>query len=84
MWDEQHNRNPMLLLRLSGSLLLRLAARQFLGLLFQDPPRSTRDTSQGAPQAEACMRSMRRSGGYREKNHAPLRGAPVNSAPAVQ
>ena len=34
MCDEQHNRNPMLLLRLSGSLLLRLAARQFLGLLF--------------------------------------------------
>ena len=35
-------RNPMLLFRLSGSFLLRFAARMFLGLLFQDPPRSTR------------------------------------------
>jgi hypothetical protein len=26
-------------LRLSGALLLRVAARQFLGLLFQEPPR---------------------------------------------
>jgi hypothetical protein len=44
----------MLLLRLSGLLSLRLAARQFLGLLFHAPPRSTRDTFQAAPQAEAC------------------------------
>ena len=29
----------MLLLRLSGLLLLRHAERQFLGLLFQEPPR---------------------------------------------
>src|SRR3990172_722212 len=35
---------PMLLFRLSGSFLLRLAERQFLALLFQLPPRST-----GAP-----------------------------------
>jgi hypothetical protein len=28
-----------LLLRLSGDLLLRFAARTFLGLLFQEPPR---------------------------------------------
>ncbi|HEX4591838.1 MAG TPA: hypothetical protein VH120_18010 [Gemmataceae bacterium] len=31
----------MLLLRLPGSFLLRFAARQFLALLFQEPPRST-------------------------------------------
>ena len=32
----------MLLLRLSGQLLLRLAERRFLALLFQLPPRITR------------------------------------------
>jgi hypothetical protein len=32
----------MLLLRLPGAFLLRLAARQFLALLFQAPPRKTR------------------------------------------
>jgi hypothetical protein len=35
-------RKPMLLLRLSGSFLLRLAERRFCGLLFQEPPRRTR------------------------------------------
>ena len=35
-------RKPLLLFRLSGSFLLRLAARMFLGLLFQEPPRRTR------------------------------------------
>jgi len=35
-------RNPLLLLRLSGVLLLRLAERQLFGLLFQLPPRNTR------------------------------------------
>lgn len=35
-------RNPTLLLRLSGALLLRFATRQFCGLLFHDPPRMTR------------------------------------------
>jgi hypothetical protein len=30
-----------LLLRFAGSFLLRLAARQFLALLFQEPPRRT-------------------------------------------
>jgi hypothetical protein len=38
-------RNPLLLLRLVGSLLLRSAERQLLVLLFQDPPRSTRTES---------------------------------------
>jgi hypothetical protein len=36
-------RKPMLLFRFSGSLLFRFAARQFLALLFQEPPRKTRD-----------------------------------------
>ena len=35
-------RNPLLLLLLAGSLLLRLATRQLLALLFQLPPRFTR------------------------------------------
>jgi hypothetical protein len=35
-------RKPLLLLRLSGVFLLRFAERQFLGLLFQEPPRNTR------------------------------------------
>jgi hypothetical protein len=36
-------RNPMLLFRLSGTFLLRCAERQFLGLLFHEPPRRTRE-----------------------------------------
>jgi len=32
----------MLLLRLSGSFLLRMAARALSGLLIQEPPRNTR------------------------------------------
>ena len=35
-------RNPMLLLRFVGVLLLRLAERRLFGLLFQLPPRITR------------------------------------------
>lgn len=35
-------RKPILLLRLSRLLLLREAQRQFSGLLFQEPPRSSR------------------------------------------
>ena len=35
-------RKPLLSFRLSGLFLLRFAERQFLGLLFQEPPRSTR------------------------------------------
>jgi hypothetical protein len=38
-------RNPLLLLRLSGVLLFRFAERQLVGLLFQLPPRKTRDVS---------------------------------------
>ena len=39
----------MLLLRLSGLLLLRLAERQFSALLFQEPPRKTRFVFGPAP-----------------------------------
>lgn len=35
-------RNPLFELRLSGVFLLRFAERRFTGLLFQEPPRSTR------------------------------------------
>ncbi len=40
------SRKPVLLFRLSGSSLLRLAERALSGLLFQPPPRTTR-RSQG-------------------------------------
>ena len=76
MWVPLQTRNPMLLLRLSGSLLLRLAARQFLGLLFQDPPRSTRDTFQAAPQAETCRPIMSGRAGKRKKS--PRRSAALS------
>ena len=48
MWDEHNTRKPMLLFRLSGLFLLRFADRALSGLLFQDPPRSTRPSSQRA------------------------------------
>ena len=41
-------RKPLLLFLLFGLFLLRFAARRFLLLLFQEPPRSTR-VSSGAP-----------------------------------
>jgi hypothetical protein len=58
MWAEHNTRKPILSLRLSGALLLRAAERALAGLLFQDPPRTTRATSQGTPQAETCPPSM--------------------------
>ena len=39
---EDTNRKPMLLLRLSGVFLLRLAARRLFSVLLNDPPRNTR------------------------------------------
>ncbi len=78
----------MLLLRLSGVLLLRLAARQLSGLLFQTPPRSTRDRSQAAPQAHACKISMvqsyKGSKKTRGRRYAPPSGQRLGgSAPSV-
>jgi hypothetical protein len=49
MWDEHTGRKPLLLLRLSGWLLLRFAARALSGLLFQPPPRNTRGSISGHP-----------------------------------
>ena len=46
-------RKPMLLFRLSAVFLLRFAERAFSGLLFQEPPRSTR--RQGAVQASGAI-----------------------------
>ena len=40
--ERSARRNPMLLLRLAGELLLRFDARMLFGLLFQLPPRITR------------------------------------------
>jgi hypothetical protein len=70
MWAEQNAQKPW--------LLLRLAARQPLGLSFQDPPRSTQDTFQAAPQAETCPASMAARGG-KGKSRAPLARRLVNS-----
>ena len=47
-WAANTTRNPLFLLRLFGFLLLRRAARAFVGLLIHDPPRTTRGRSQGA------------------------------------
>jgi hypothetical protein len=40
-------RKPMLLFRLVGVFLLRFAERRFCGLLFQEPPRRTREEGAG-------------------------------------
>jgi len=59
-------RKPLLLFRLSGVFLLRLAERQFVGLLFHDPPRSTRRHFGPAPQgprgAKLTFSILRRAG----------------------
>ena len=48
-------RKPLLLLRLSGVFLLRLAERRFVGLLFQEPPRSTRFLRTCRPSRESHL-----------------------------
>jgi hypothetical protein len=55
MW-QTNRRMPRLLLRLSGWLPLRMAARQFCAGLFQEPPR----TAAGAPRSRSCMGSIAR------------------------
>ena len=80
MWEPRHTRKPMLLLRLSDALSLRLAARQLFGLLFQEPPRNTRDRFQAAPQAHACISSMVHGGDGRPKMRAALRAAQWSAA----
>ncbi len=88
MWEPRHTRKPMLLLRLSGLLLLRLAARQLFGLLLQEPPRNTRDRSQAAPQAGVCKisvdQSYKGSKKTRGRRYAPPSGQRLSdSAPSV-
>jgi len=46
-------RKPVLLFRFSGVFLLRLADRVLFGLLFHEPPRSTREA--GRRPQEDCM-----------------------------
>jgi hypothetical protein len=51
----------MLLLRVSGWLSLRFAARRFWVLLFQDPPRSTREAARlahGPPALPTARRGI--------------------------
>jgi len=55
MWDEHNTRKPMLSLRLSWLFSLRADERAREGSLFQDPPRTTRATSQGAPQSSTLQ-----------------------------
>ena len=50
----QGERKPRLSLRFDGSFLLRSADRQFLALLFQLPPRSTRDAPEVSEIPRVC------------------------------
>ena len=60
------SRKPVLLFRLSGSSLLRLAERALSGLLFQPPPRTTRRSQGGrAPTGD--------SSDQRGSNQPPLK-----------
>ena len=63
-------RNPALLLRLSGWFLLRLAERRFCGLLFQEPPRRTRNdggrSGAGAQRVRGPTAEEIRSSGARD------------------
>ena len=72
-------RKPILLLRLSGWFLLRFAERRFCGLLFQEPPRRTREDGgrSGAGARECEARRRRRyvppaSGMHRVRPVAPV------------
>jgi hypothetical protein len=65
MWHTTH-RKPKLLLRLSGWFLLRMAARQLLAGLFQEPPRTVAGVPCGCWAAtivcnvhKGCVRKMR-------------------------
>ena len=83
---ELAKRNPRLLLRLPGLLLLRLAARALLALLFQLPPRVTRfepvcllspgpRSASGGPRpgaASSCRRAWPSPPGWqRTEQHPP-------------
>ena len=68
----------MLLLRFSGSFLLRHDARTFAGLLFQDPPRSF---SASSPQGDS--RQKKSPGGYaaKEKRNGKEKRAKGTNSP---
>ena len=60
MWDQHNTRKPILSFRLSGWLSLRADERALTALLFQDPPRTARATSQGTPRiANLLLRRVR-------------------------
>ncbi len=91
------NRNPLLLFRLEGVLLLRLAERALIALLFHDPPRNTREDSWPAPgergpQADlathGCITNQagcaRTGAGSRDRSHKkPLRQRPARDVERV-
>ena len=54
-------RNPLLLFRLDGVLLLRLAERALIALLFHEPPRNTRFDEWPAPVVRYAVRGGGRS-----------------------
>jgi hypothetical protein len=51
----------MLLFRLAGLFLLRFAVREFLGLLFQDPPRRTGSVYGGRPTTSSKTRAAQQA-----------------------
>ena len=80
-------RKPLLLFRLPVVFLFRFAARRFLGLLFQEPPRKTRsgegqapapaETSRRGRWTGACARCSR--GRRARSRNAPAAGLPLSS-----
>ena len=75
----------MLLFRFRGSFLFRVPERRFLGLLFQDPPRRTRESGGGqAPVPGRTTRHGRSRGAiatYRRARHARSRLVSVPRQP---
>jgi hypothetical protein len=64
----------MLLLRLSGAFLLRMAERAFLELLFQEPPRSTRTITARCPSYRVRVLMPIETAKSKILTRAPLRG----------
>ena len=70
-WAVLTTRNPLLSFRFSGEFLSRFAERRFLGLLFHEPPRSTRADHEPArlpvhPCGAAGWPERRVAAGFRE------------------
>lgn len=66
------NRNPLLLFRLSGVFLFRFEERQFLALLFHEPPRRTRDVGHRPRQKLYAKALANASGKYPPGSHGPI------------